>query len=311
MFRVIYKNLEKEVVELANKLHFCDNQENMYSIYISDLLIRTAVEIEALSKELYKSAGGNMNPVDTAGNERDLMFDSDCIQFLDQKWGITKKRVRVVCPNFYFKKAENLELCPLKNCNKHGKGRWKKAYQAVKHNRIESLESGNIANLIRALAALYILNIYYRNETYEIGTLLETTPFDIRMGSDIFAVSLVRADKYNFNSSKFTEATDEDFTRSILVQKFTDEAFNQISSSLVDFENNAKDKITAYQGITDFLKENPDYKFTGFLAFANDVGGDDLVNEIVRGQNIFDDIKKSKIEVVLNKGQDIYKAIEE
>lgn len=86
MFWVIYKNLEKEVIELANKLHFCDNQENMYSIYISDLLIRTAVEIEALSKELYKSAGGNMNPVDTEGNERDLMFDSDCIQFLDQKW---------------------------------------------------------------------------------------------------------------------------------------------------------------------------------------------------------------------------------
>lgn len=131
------------------------------------------------------------------------------------------------------------------------------------------------------------------------------------MGSDIFAVSLVRADKYNFNSSKFTEATDEDFTRSILVQKFTNEAFNQISSSLVDFENNAKDKITAYQGIADFLEENPDYKFTGFLAFANDVGGDDLVKEIVRGQSIFDDIKKSKIEVVLYKGQDIYKAIEE
>ena len=82
MFWVIYKNLEKEIIELSNKLHFCDKQEKVYSIYISDLLIRISVEIEALSKELYKIAGGNMKPLDDEGNERDLMFDSDCIHHL-------------------------------------------------------------------------------------------------------------------------------------------------------------------------------------------------------------------------------------
>lgn len=86
----IYKNLERELIELSNKIHFCDKQDNVYSVHISDLLIRTSVEIEALSKELYKLAGGNMKPLDDDGNERDLFFDTDCIQYLDFNWGITK-----------------------------------------------------------------------------------------------------------------------------------------------------------------------------------------------------------------------------
>lgn len=306
MFWIIYKNLEKEVIELSNKLHFCDNQDNVYSIYISDLLIRTAVEIEALSKELYKSAGGNMKPTDEEGNKRVLMFDSDCIQFLEENWGITKKCVKVVCPNFYFKKPENLELHPLKDCNKQGKGSWKKAYQAVKHNRIESLKLGNVSNLIRALAALYILNIYFRNESYEIGTMMNTDPFDTRMGSDIFSVSLVRADKYNFDSSQFTEASEDDFKSAILIQKFTNESFNKLSSSLKKFKDDAMDKFNNSPKVAEFLETNPDYKFNGYLRFAKDAGGDALVKEVMQNQSIVGDIQKAEIEVLLNKGQSFY-----
>jgi len=102
IFWTIYKNLEKELIDLSNNIHFCDTQEQVYSIHISDLLIRTSVEIEAISKELYKSAGGNMTPVDNEGKERDLFFDTDCIQFLDINWRITKKYVHLVSPNFLF-----------------------------------------------------------------------------------------------------------------------------------------------------------------------------------------------------------------
>lgn len=123
LFWNIYKNLENELIALSNNIFFCDEQDLVYSIHISDLLIRTAVEIEAISKELYKIAGGNMSPVDADGKQRDLFFDSDCIQFLDIKWKITKKIVNVVSPNFFFKKEENLVLRPLKDCNKQGKGR--------------------------------------------------------------------------------------------------------------------------------------------------------------------------------------------
>lgn len=306
MFWAIYKNLEKEVVELSYKLHFCDGQEHVYSIHISDLLIRTAVEIEALSKELYKTAGGDLNLKDSHGNVRDLFFDSDCIQYFDINWKLTKKRVKVVCPTFYFKKAENLELQPLKDCNKRGKGRWKKAYQAVKHDRVNSLKLGNIGNLIRALASLYILNIYYRNEKYELGTMLHSTPFDTRMGSNIFAVSIVRADEYIFDKLSFTNATQDDFDTAILIQKLKDDSFNKLAYSIKKFEDDAQNVFASSHKTIEFIKNNPGYKFTGYLKFAKDIGGDAFVYELLQGQRVVDDIKNAQIEVILNKQQKVY-----
>lgn len=106
-----------------------------------------------------------------------------------------QKVVYVVTPAFYFTQQENLILKPLKNCDKPSKGRWKKAYQATKHNRVESMRAGNIGNLKRAMAALYILNIYYRDEKFDVGTIVKADPLDARLGSEIFSVSLAHAEK--------------------------------------------------------------------------------------------------------------------
>jgi hypothetical protein len=43
LFWPVYKNLEHEVVELSNKIHFDDKQLSVYSVKISELLIRCAV----------------------------------------------------------------------------------------------------------------------------------------------------------------------------------------------------------------------------------------------------------------------------
>ena len=306
MFWVIYKNLEKEIIELSNKLHFCDAQENVYSIYISDLLVRASVEIEALSKELYKLSGGNMNPVGLDGKARVLMFDSDCLQYLDVNWGITKRVVNIVCPNFDFQKSENLILRPLKDCNKQGKGRWKKAYQAVKHDRVGSLNAGNIGNLIRAMAALYILNVYYRNESYIVGSMMQVNPFDTRMGSDLFSLSLVQAEHYNFDSLKFEGLSDEDFKSATLIQKYTEESFSTLLKSLNMFKDEVQEKLSKSPLAQEFLSRNPNYKFKGYLHLIEDIGGEKLLNEIMKNQSIVSEMKKSQIEVVLNKGQNIY-----
>jgi len=49
----VYLKLEKEVLSIADAIHFSDDQITVYSIQIADLIVRCAVEIEALSKELY------------------------------------------------------------------------------------------------------------------------------------------------------------------------------------------------------------------------------------------------------------------
>lgn len=310
MFWTIYKNLEKELLALANDIHFCDTQDSVYSVHISDLLIRTSVEIEAISKELYKTAGGNMTPLDDQGNERDLFFDSDCIQYLDLNWHITKKCVNVVAPNFYYTKKENLILQPLKNCNKRGSGRWKKAYQAVKHNRIESLSAGNIANLIRAMAALYILNLYYRNEKYDAGTFMNTTPFDTRMGSDIFSASLAHAEKCRFSKEMSDENIDDsvkaELDSAIYVQKYTDEAFRLLHQTMVEYHTSASDILIHSPEVAQFLAENPEYKCTSLLTLAHDAGGDILTRKMMHGQSVLKSIPKANMEVILYKAQPIY-----
>ena len=51
----VYKNLEEETLELTKYIQFTDDQLSVYSMHIADLLVRCAMEIEALSKELFLS----------------------------------------------------------------------------------------------------------------------------------------------------------------------------------------------------------------------------------------------------------------
>ena len=45
-----YKRLEKEVLVFSEDIHFSDDQLEVYSSKIGDLLVRTAIEVESLSK---------------------------------------------------------------------------------------------------------------------------------------------------------------------------------------------------------------------------------------------------------------------
>jgi hypothetical protein len=60
----IYKNLERDVIDLSNHIHFNDEQLAVYSTKIAELLIRCSIEIESISKDLYENEGGNMVPTD-------------------------------------------------------------------------------------------------------------------------------------------------------------------------------------------------------------------------------------------------------
>lgn len=263
----IYKNLEKELVKLADVIHFDDQQISVYSIHILDLLIRTAVEIEAISKHLYEINGGNMSLTDDNGKPRSLYFDSDCIQELDVKWHITKKVVNVVSPNFYFNNPENIVLRPLKNCNKQGSGTWKKAYQAVKHNRVECLKFGNIGNLIKAMAALYILNIYNNGDDKIDDINIGATITDLSLGSSVFSVNVFKATGLSISEHMDDsnilqhENTDPYRTRdaTVLIDKYTEESYIEMhKKSMADLEITQKN-FEQSTLIKDFLIKHPEF----------------------------------------------------
>lgn len=182
----IYLNLEREFLELSDTIYINDEQQDVYSMKIADMLIRTVIEIEALSKELYLTNGGTVVP------DEEMYFDTVCMAHLDGLWNLDKKVVQVVSPSIYFEKEENRILRPLHKASKRGTSSsdWNKAYQAVKHNRVKELSKGSIKNLLHGLAALYVLNLYYRDEKFSGLSNSEKASLNTSFGSRLFAVKV-------------------------------------------------------------------------------------------------------------------------
>ena len=201
----VYMNLERELLGLADAIYINDNQQDVYSIRIADLLIRTVVEIEALAKELYLANGGAEVP------DEELFFDTVCMAYLDKLWNLDNKVVQVVSPNIYFEKEENRVLRPLHKASKRGTSSadWNKAYQAVKHNRVKELSKGSLKHLLHGMAALYVLNLYYRDEKLTRLTNAEKDSADRSFGSSLFSIK-IHKDRGLRADGVFTKGADYD-----------------------------------------------------------------------------------------------------
>lgn len=212
-----YKRLEKEVLTLSEAIHFCDDQIGVYSSKIGDLLVRTAIEVESLSKVLFIANGG------TLPTDRDLYFDTDCLKHLEDKWLLSSKTIFVNSPYFDFVEDANLTLKPLHKAFKRGtsSSKWQQAYQAVKHDRINNLKRGNIGNLLQALGALYILNIYYRNAKFETMADKDASNIDWGLGSEIFSVKVSHESGGESNETVYVKKADYD--ECIYIVKHIDE----------------------------------------------------------------------------------------
>ncbi|MEE0977608.1 MAG: hypothetical protein UH543_07680 [Bacteroidales bacterium] len=184
LFWNAYKSLERELLDLASTIHIDDKQKSTYSTRIANLLVSTVAEIETISKELYWNNGGS--------KKKNPYFDGDCLKYLNNQWNITEKKVCLYCNQIYLEEEKRL-LMPLKNAEKFKEegSEWKQAYNAVKHDRANNLKQGNIENFINALAALFILNVYYKNQTFGLGCDKDGKTFDSTLGSDVFQVTFL------------------------------------------------------------------------------------------------------------------------
>lgn len=232
----VYRNLEREFVSLSNLIHINDEQLKIYSIKITELLIRTVVEVESISKELYFLNDGDKN------DDKELFFDTDCLELLENKWKLSKKVIFISSSNLYFDLDDNKILKPLKKANKRGSSssEWLRAYQAVKHNRGKNLKKGNLKNLIRALGGLYILNIYYRDVIFQLGKDETGTNFDSSLGSELFSVKTHINHEIRIHKN-FTIHSDYD--ECIYVIKATDETRKDIQNLMKEFSDEANKRI--------------------------------------------------------------------
>jgi len=226
LFWQVYLNLESEVLELSKYIFFTDtniHQLETYSAHIADLLVRVCVEIEAISKELYFDNGGT-KPRGSNG----IYFDEDCLALLNNLWKTDSKVVKIVATNFQFEKVENKVLTPLKKAYKRSKVFWVKAYQAVKHDRYNSLPRGNVRALLHSMGALFLLNIYYRDIKLTIK-YLELHNLDMGFGSKIFTLEVPRDNNIIavINGEEFNNKILESTTSPYIV-KYTDGDYKQI-----------------------------------------------------------------------------------
>ncbi|MGY5749396.1 hypothetical protein ACXHQO_23420 [Vibrio antiquarius] len=283
----IYKNLEKEAVELSNWVHFDDKQLSVYSVKISELLIRCSVEIESISKDLYLENGG------AQPEEGDLYFDTDCLKFLDEKWNLSKKVVIPSSPNFHFETENNKCLKPLHKSFKRGTSGsdWKKAYQAVKHERVKSLTKGNLGNLLRALGALFILNLYYKKEVFSLGKDSAGNTFSASCGSDLFSVLVHKQAGHDGNGVYIKT---EDFDSSIYYVNWTHETGAEFQNSMNNMNKRINELFFKHPKFLKYISENNVKNYKGNLAW-DALGQSEYVRILQQAQREFP-IKSDQLE---------------
>jgi hypothetical protein len=298
----VYKNLEKEFLRIADNVHFDDDQLKVYSLHIADLIVRCAIEIEAISKELYCSIGGNMSLIDDKGNARDLYFDTDCIVFLEQKWKLSKKQVLISATNFYFSEEANKVLTPLHKADKRGTSgsKWKQAYQALKHDRKNSLKKASVKCFLHALGALFILNLYYKDEIFELKDDGNATSFPIGLGSDIFSIKLHNSSTYNINGFNINP----DFDECIYLVKHTDEYSNVFKNGMEKLGRNIIETIIKQPKLLEHLVQNNTEELkNNHIKFSWDLlDADDYKNIIRANPQVIRFVKEAKYEAIINKG---------
>ena len=223
IFWQTYLNLENSLVDLGKYVLISDvsnsdgwrSQLDVFSPYIADLLVSCCVQIEAISKELYFNWGGTKKR-----GSADLYFDEDGLRLIDKTWNAGKKVVNVVSPIFYLTKEDSKVLLPLKNSGKRQGTYWGRAYQAVKHDRYESMPKGNIKALLGAMAALYLLNIYYRNDSW-LTKNSGISSQNWSMGSTVFSVLPPITQELWYGNKPI-------FSNSPFVASYTDGSYSQI-----------------------------------------------------------------------------------
>ena len=236
LYLPVYKRLEDEVISLTKNIFFDDHQLSTYSLSTADIIIRCSIEIEAIAKELYIQLGGDLEPKKDDGNKRDLYFDTDCMALLVERWKINEKKIQIIHPNMYFSQDKSV-LMPLHKSHKRGTSgsKWKQAYQNIKHNRAKKIKWASVENMLSAIGALYILNLYYADESFWSETFIQGRK-EFNPESQIFMPFIADVANVKMQTDMSDEEnlriTDPFFSECIYVKKLTEEAFREIHNKI-------------------------------------------------------------------------------
>lgn len=253
-----------------------------------------------------------MTPMDKNNNPRDLYFDTDCLALLEKIWKLSKKKITVSAVNLFLTDTKNIILTPLHKSDKRGSSgsKWKQAYQAVKHDRRNSLKKATLENLLYAMGALYILNLYYKNERTDIGRIyLRDYNFDRRAGSELFSASSYQATgismSKHMDDSCITPPLDEKFDEAIFGIKYDDKSFEEMHKSFCLDTDEIEKRFNSSSEISKFLVNHPEYKNKSINEICMEAGGINLLLQIMCLNHTKQE-KDLRMEAIINKHSNIY-----
>jgi hypothetical protein len=244
-FWPVYKNLETEFLKITYYIHIDNEQLSVYSSKIAELLLRTVVEIESISKLLYATNGGEKTDF--------IKYDEDAIKLLKQKWLIDKKTILITLPNCFISINE---LYPfIKDTPRTGKSNmtysWNNAYQNIKHDRAKYLKDANVKNLIDGMAALFLLNLYYSDLVFDLEKDAKGLTLSPNMGSEIFSILIHKAG----HDGKGIYLKTKDFDKSVYYINYTEDTGKIFFDSMKDCLKKADELLQQHPKVIGFLKK--------------------------------------------------------
>ena len=169
-----YYRYEKEFLDISTHICIDDQQLNVYSLVLADLIINIFSNIEGISKELY----AYITDIFLSAEEKEKLEQYEqknpsaafyiALDYLDKIWFLSAKELIISSDSIYISKYNRI-LTPFKDFNnKNNKNKDNKdsvsscfnAYSAIKHNRIKDINLATVKNALTSLGILFILCTY-------------------------------------------------------------------------------------------------------------------------------------------------------
>lgn len=281
-FFPIYKKIENEFKELSFSINIDKKQLAVYSIKIADLILRTVAECENISKALCKKNGIKFK--DKKGKIRNFVIFSEYIDELNKIFCLDKKLVNFIYSNaaddtFDWKHQPFRKKMIKVNKKEKDSWDWYHAYNLIKHDRVLNYKQANLKNLINWMAALFLLNVYYKNEVFynKNSDDLDRIISSIESFSDIFCLDYAivipdetQVDNYkdtSFNIKRYFEATRPLSTYLIEFNK----EIRTSSDEGADFWDKIESSIYIQNSDGAFIKKHENYEFKNHTSIVASV----------------------------------------
>lgn len=172
-----YKQIENEVLELSYDITFNDEQLEVYSPKILDLIIRISTNIESLYLDIHRIDFGVDIEIGQA------------IKNVAKKYKLEEKIIHISHENFSIKNTREIKPFQYK---KKSRDDFYSTYNALKHDRAKNLHKATIYVLLRSLAALYMLNVIYDDRVIPVQNDIYGTevPIEYSYNTKIFSANV-------------------------------------------------------------------------------------------------------------------------